>query len=373
MTLRTFFLSALFVLATPVVYAQPLERMATGDEVVIENGAKGRIFGAGWRVSIQKGVFNNDILAVGAEVVIHPEIANKKVFAFGQNVLLDGVFKGAVAVAGQNIIFAENAIAHGQVWLSGRHVVLKGQLPANGKILAQRVTIEGNIKALDGKHLEIQTKELEILEKANIEGDILYRGESEPRIHTNTHIKGELIHDDKTFEDQAKEQLQKVAFVGRLGSKVMLLVWLLVAGFIVSVFMAPKMIASTKRVRRAPLKMMSIGLGYLIIIPIGAIFMLISVVGMPVGIAMMASYPLAIIMGFSIGVLWLGMLMFEVIFRRKPKKRHQLLGSYFMAIPLIVAITQIPYVGLLGWFVPLCAGLGAFSWLKYQQMQAGKE
>lgn len=356
-----------------VANAKPLERVATGDNVSITDGAEGRVVAAGWRVDVEQGVYKKDILSVGANITLNPEQALAPVYAFGQKINLNGHFKKALAVAGQEINLAPGAISEGEVWLSGNRVWIKGDMRANGKILAQRVIIEGRVLPVKGERLEIQTKELEILQSAEVLGDIVYRGQAEPRIYDGATVKGQLTHDDETFEDELKEQLKKIAFIGQLGSKLMLLVWLLAAGLIISTFMAPKMVASTKRVRNRPLKMMGAGLVYLVAVPIVSVFLLISVIGMPVGISMMASYPVAIIMGFSIGVLWLGMLMFELILRRRPTRRHQLLGSYFMAMPVVIAITQIPYIGALGWLIPLCAGLGALTWLKYQQMQAGKE
>ena len=371
--MRIFLLLTFFLLVPMVAQAKPIERMATGDDVSVTEGAEGRVFAAGWRVNVGEGRYNHDIFVFGATITLNPMPALAPVYAFGQTITLAGDFKKALAVAGQEIVLGEDASSEGEVWLSGNKVWLKGDMVASGKILAQRVIIAGHIMPKEGSRLEIQTKELEILASAVVEGDIIYRGEANPRIVDGAKITGKLTHDDETFEEQLKEQLKKFAFLGALGSKLMLLVWLLVAGLIISTFMAPKMVASTKRVRAAPLKMMGAGLGFLVLVPIMSVFLLISVIGMPVGISMMASYPLAIIMGFSIGVLWLGMLLFELVLRRKPRRRHQLLGSYFMAIPLVIAITQIPYLGVLGWLLPLCAGLGAFTWLRWQQMQAGKE
>lgn len=368
----TFILSFVFI---PQVFAGllPVDTVATGDEVTIAQGSEGRVIGAGWRVAVEDGVFQKSILAVGADVLLNPSIAKGKIYAFGQDIKLNGVFTKPVAAAGQEITLLPTGEIGSSVWLSGRRVWLKGNMVADGKILAQRVVIEGIVRPRDGKMLDIQTKELEILPGAEIHGDILYRGKTAPRIADGAKILGVLTQDTTSFEDELREKLKKVAFIGKLGSKLMLLVWLLVAGFVVSIFMAPKMRSSTKRVHRAPLKMMGVGLGYLLFVPITAVFLLVSVIGMPVGISMMASYPLAIIMGFSIGVLWLGMLIYQLLFKRLPRRRHQLLGAYLMAMPLVVLVTQLPYVGVVGWLVPLCSGLGAFSWLKWQQMQAGKE
>jgi hypothetical protein len=253
-------------------------------------------------------------------------------------------------------------------------VWLKGSIPAHGKVLGNRVIIDGKVVPVqEGKYLDIQADELELTENAVIEGEILFRSKNPPRISGGAEVLTDIQIESSTFEDELKLKLKKVAFIGKLGSKVMLLVWLLIAGLIVCLVMAPKMRSSLKRVRNNPARMMGAGLSYLVAIPFMAVVLFITVVGMPVAISLLASYPIAIIMGFSIGTLWIGTLVYEAVFRKIPFRRHQFVGCYLIGMVLVLLVTRIPYIGFVGWLIPLAGGLGAFSWLKWKQMQAGKE
>ena len=349
------------------------EDIYTGDVVEVKNGAKGQVFATGWEVSVAGGTYPSALILLASDVVLKPQIAQGAVYAFGQRVHLSGNYLKPVAVAGQEIVLSTNSALSEGYWLSGRRVTLEGVLPASGKILAQRVVINGRLSMVQGQVLDVQTEELEIGPHAHVEGDILYRGQAAPKIIEGAKVMGTLTQDSYSFADELKAKLERVAFLGKLGSKLMLVVWLFIAGFIVSILMAPKMRASTKRVRQAPLKMMALGLGYAVFTPIIAILLLASVVGMPVGISMMAGYPVLVISGFAVGVLCLGMLFYKKLMRQYPRTRYQLLGAYVLAMPFVIIITQLPYIGVLGWLIPLSAGLGALSWLKWQQMQAGKE
>jgi len=350
-----------------------LDTVATGDTIHIDGGAKGRVFAVGWKIFVDKGDYNQALFLTGANVEIQPK-AHAPVYIFGQNINIDGTFAGALAAAGQDIKLAKTTKVSSNLWLSGQVVWLSGEIPAGGKVLANRVIIDGHIThGSSGKALDIQAAELELTENAIVDGQIIYRSKNAPRVATNARVNTPIHLETATFEDELKEKLKQVAFLGKLGSKLMLLVWLLIAGLVVSVFMAPKMRASLKRVRNKPLHMMGAGLGYLVAVPLAAVFLFVTVVGMPVAISLLASYTIAIMMGFSIGTLFIGTLIYEAMFRRRPLRRHQFMGCYVMGMVLVILVTRLPYVGFLGWLLPLAGGLGAFSWLKWQQMQAGKE
>lgn len=369
-------LLTLALLFTPV-YAHAgllnVETVATGDNVDVTGGAEGRVFAAGWKINVDDAVYKNTLLLTGANIDINAN-AEGAVYIFGQNISVDGKYVGPVAAAGQEIRIEPSAIIEDDLWLSGQVVWLKGTLPANGKVLGNRVVIDGNIMPVgEDKLLDIQAQELELTENAVIGGKVLYRSKNVPRVSSGAQVLMEIQIEDSTFEDEVKAKLKRVAWLGKLGSKLMLLVWLLIAGLIVCLVMAPKMRASLKRVRQYPARMLGAGVGYLLAVPIMAVVLFVTVVGMPVAISLLAGYPIAIIMGFSIGTLWIGTLVFEVVFKKVPLRRYQFVGCYLVGMVIVLLVTRIPYVGFIGWLVPLAGGLGAFSWLKWKQMQAGKE
>lgn len=373
--MRTLFVLLALFLAPLQAHAGffEVDTVATGDTIHIAGGAKGRVFAAGWKIFVDNGTYDQALVLAGATVDIQPN-AHAPVYIFGQNITIDGTFAEALAAAGQEIKLAKTTNIEGDLWLSGQVVWLSGEIPAEGKVLGSRVVIDGHItKGENGKALDIQAAELELTENATIDGQIIYRSKNAPRVASNAKVNMPIHLETATFEDELKEKLKQVAFLGKLGSKLMLLVWLLIAGLVVSVFMAPKMRASLKRVRNKPLHMMGAGLGYLVAVPLAAVFLFVTVVGMPVAISLLASYPIAILMGFSIGTLFIGTLIFEAMFRRRPLRRHQFMGCYVMGMVVVILLTRLPYIGFLGWLLPLAGGLGAFSWLKWQQMQAGKE
>lgn len=371
-----FLLLALALWFTPA-YAHAglfdVETLATGDTIDIEGGAEGRVFAAGWKVNVDDGVYENTLLLTGANIDINAH-AEGAVYIFGQNISIDGQYVGPVAAAGQEIRIEPSAVIQNDLWLSGQVVWLKGEIPADGKVLGNRVVIDGKIMPREeGKVLDIQAQELELTENAVIGGKILYRSKTPPRISSGAQVLMEIQIEDSTFEDEIKAKLKKIAWLGKLGSTLMLLVWLLIAGLVVCLVMAPKMRASLKRVRKYPTRMLGAGIGYLIMVPLTAVVLFVTVIGMPVAISLLASYPIAVIMGFSIGTLWIGTLVYEVAFRKVPYRRYQYVACYLMGMVIVLLVTRIPFVGFVGWLVPLAGGLGAFSWLKWQQMQAGKE
>lgn len=373
--MRLFLLTIMLLLTPAYAHAGLLnvETVATGDTVNVEGGAEGRVFAAGWKINVDDNVYKNTMLLTGANIDVDAK-AEGAVYIFGQNISVDGTYVGPVAAAGQEIRIEPSAIIEDDLWLSGQVVWLKGTIPADGKVLGNRVIIDGNIMPVgEDAFLDVQADELELTENAVVGGKILYRSKNAPRISSGAQVLMEIQIEDSTFEDEIRAKLKKIAWLGKLGSKLMLLVWLLIAGLIVCLVMAPKMRASLKRVRKYPARMLGAGIGYLVVVPISAVLLFVTVVGMPVAISLLASYPIAIIMGFSIGTLWIGTLVYEGIFKKVPYRRYQFVGCYLIGMVIVILITRIPYLGFVGWLVPLAGGLGAFSWLKWKQMQAGKE
>ena len=377
--MRIFLLLTFMLLAPFTAHAGliDIQEVATGDNVEITGGATGRIFAAGWKINIGEGDYTHTMLLTGANVNVDAN-ASGPVYIFGQNISIDGTYTGPVAAAGQDIRLEPSSSVEDDLWLSGQTVWLKGKLPASGKVLGNRVIIDGNILPVndedgDEKFLDIQAQELELTENAVIGGRIIYRSKTMPRVSSGAQVLREIQIEDSTFEDELKAKMKKVAWLGKLGSVLMLLVWLLIAGLVVSLVMAPKMRSSLKRVREHPARMMGAGVGYMLAIPVIAVVLFVTVVGMPVAISLLAGYPIAIIMGFSIGTLWIGTLIYEAVFKKVPYRRHQYVGCYLIGMVIVLLITRIPYVGFIGWLFPLAGGLGAFSWLKWKQMQAGKE
>ena len=360
------------VCATPAcAFEFPQPTVLSGDEVTLTTPTDGPVLAGGWKVSLRKGPFTKDVYALAADVALGGH-AQQNANLIGQNITVTGTVGGNLGAAGQQVLLEPKAVVQGSVWLAGQKVWIQGTIPAAGRILAHRVVLEGTVKAAPAG-LQIQAEELEILPGAKVEGNIIYRGKGLLRVDDRAVVSGKITQDTSSYMDDVKQRLGRVTKWLKLGGKLMLVLWLLVAGMIVTLAMTAKVSNSMRQVRRHPFKLMAVGFAYLIGSPIAAILLFISVAGMPMAISMLAGYPLTILLGFAIGILWFGALVFELLFKRRPRRRHELLACYVLAMPILLLLTKIPLIGGFIWLVPLVAGLGAVSWLKWRQMQAGKE
>ena len=355
----------------PAAYAWPEHTIATGEDVHVTENPAGDVLAGGWNVQFDAEDFPHDIFGLAADVNVRGNV-KAGAWLFAQNAEVSGKVNGGIAAAGQTVTIARGAVVKKTVWLAGQKVVIHGIIPAQGRILANRVVLDGHITG-EGKGLEIQTQELEVLPTARIDGKVVYRGKGSMRIDKGAIMLQPIERIEQTYADELKTRMQKVLAISALGGKLMLVIWLLVAGVIVSLGMTAKMRGALRRVREKPWRLLAMGLAYLIAVPVGAVVLFASVIGIPVAISMLAAYPITIVTAFAIGILWLGSLIFEVAARRRPQKRYEMLICYLVGLPIVLVVTRIPFVGVLGWLVPLMAGLGGLAWLKWRQMEAGKE
>lgn len=148
--LLTFLFTVLFYVSPVHAGLFDFDTIATGDKVEIKGGADGRVFAAGWEVTTDNGDYEEGLILVGANITLAPK-AKGPVYIFGQSINIDGTFEKSIAVAGQEIELHKTAKLKDSYWFSGQQVWLKGGIPADGKILAKRVVLDGHVYPVKAK------------------------------------------------------------------------------------------------------------------------------------------------------------------------------------------------------------------------------
>ena len=101
-------------------------------------------------------------------------------------------------------------------------------------------------------------------------------------------------------------------------------------------------------------KTLLFGLIALIVIPIAAVLIMITVIGIPIGIILLILYALAVYLSKIVAALYVGKLVFE-----KPEKH--LIKAVIVGVIIYVILVNIPYIDGLVRLLAVLLGMGAIT------------
>ncbi len=336
-------------MAQEAVFAMDEDVFAAGGDLRVTGKAGGDLIAAGGNVDLTAGGAL-DVIAAGGQLVVEGTIGEDAILA-GGNVTLDGRIAEDLILAGGQIRIGRNATIGDDVLITGGNIKVDGTVGGDAVMAGGRLAIGGEI----GGDLEAAGGQLEILPGARIGGAVSFRGREAPIIAPDAVIGGNV--------DYVAER----GFAGRWGDRRGLgwggRAWLaiaMIATGIVVILMVPGIAANgAERLRERPFASALIGLALLAGIPLIAVLLMATVIGIPLGAIVMTLYPATLFIGFVITAFALS----EWALRRRIASPTPLqrLGTFALVVAVLVLAFAIPWIG--GWLVlaTLLLGIGALG------------
>lgn len=294
---------------------------AFGNSIDLNGATEGDILAFGNTININAKDVKGSIRSAGASVSILASSVRNITAAGGVVSVLEGTTAKGVYIAGGTIDFLGNAE---DLFITGDVVTING-------------VVTGNVK--------VECSQLTIGENAKIDGTIEVRGENEPTILGNL--------------DPSKVDFQQVAnttnrsFQSRfniMGIIIKLISSILIAVILVVIFRR-NLERSTVGLIKKPWLPFVIGFCTLIVLPIAAILVMITVVGIPIGVIFSIIYGIVIYLSTVITAIVLGRIILKNI------------NIYLSSIAAVVALRillLIPYLGGVLRFLCVLLALGVF-------------
>lgn len=308
--------------------------MAAGGTVNVRQLVKGDVTVAGGSVNLS-GRVGDDIRAAGGTVMIGSQVG------------------GDVVAAGGTVTLAPEAQVGGRAWLSGGRVTVAGRVARELKVAAASASVAG---AVDGD-VRITAQTIEILPTARIKGDLSYMSPKPAWIDPGAQIQGRVLYTQSDLPARAGRMallmlvLARIALLAGLVACGLILLWLF-PGFTVS---------AARAIGRDPWK--SLGLGFLLFIttPIAAIVLMITIVGIPVGLTLAALYAVALLLAYLTAAVFLGELGTRLVGRGPERSAGGRMLSLVLALVVLALIGLIPIAGWIIVWLAVVTGLGAAS------------
>ncbi len=281
---------------------------------------------------------NGNVFAAGGTVKIGG-IVNENVVVAGGDVTLTGTVRKNVIVVGGNLKIEQNALVTGYLIAAGGQVEVLGRIDGEVKAMGGKVSVGD--KSVLGGNLFVDAKEISVSDKAKIAG---------------TKKLNLIKADEKTTNNVRQGFMQAKGWaVGMFGffgliffaGKVLLLLVL------VKIF-GSKVTKWTNTVTKTFWSTLGLGLAKLVLTPFLILFLMMTVIGIPLAGAVVFIYIGALCLTQYIGAAILG----HMLAMRGWLKTDNL---YWQAVIGFVALGLISLVPFIGWLVKLIAvlvGLG---------------
>jgi hypothetical protein len=308
-----------------------------------------------------EGHISGDVVALARMVTISGTI-DGNLITLAEHVDIEGLVRGSVMTAGRHVhvvglqasqLYAAGRVValdgvdlRGDAMLAGKKLEIGGVIGRDVYATADRVVFDAELQ----RDLHVDGDDLQVGEHASIGRDLQAKVDEVEDLAIDT---GALIQGSTNIDVAAGDtRFDDVSFY--VGKFLMLAAGLLF-GFVAFVF-APNMFKApreqTEQHRWA--RVLGLGIAALISIPILAVIIAVTLVGLPLALVAIGGYALALYLGKLFIVAELG----RRILNLSGNKRSDVVWSLLIGLLIVAVLVELPFVGALIGFVLAVLGLG---------------
>lgn len=329
------------------------DRFVAGDDVELSGTVEGDAFLAGGRSAVD-GRVEGDVVVTGGTVEVRGDVA-EDVYAAGGDVRIDARIGGDARVAGGSVSLEHGARVDGNATLAGGNVDVEGRVVGSLQAFAGRVDIDGEV----GGDAEIAAESIRVGPQARIGGRLVYRSPDPPRIAEGAVITGGVEKSQRAWRGMSPE-----SGIGRVLRGVIRALWFagaVLLGVVLVALLPDFTREAATTVRDDPLPSVGLGLGMLVAVPLAAAILFITIIGIPLGFAVLLAYGLLLMLGYLTGALAVGDLALARVRPADSAAVGWRILFLVAALVLLSLLRLVPWVGDLAVFLLFLAGLGGFT------------
>lgn len=285
-------------------------------------------------------------------------------FAAGNNVTLEGLseygmFAGNsitvssnitkdLFVAANSVYFTNKSFIGRDAYIAANNVYITTIINGDLKIMANNVLLSDTTIYGD---VDIDCSSLKIGSDVTITGTLSYNEDANYSATNIDNIDSIIIKEEKYFEEY------EVSFEDNLLSWIFKIVSLLIVCYVINLVF-PKFYKAidTKITTNNIFKKMGIGLIMLVCIPVASIFVMLTGIGVPLGLIVLVMYVVILYLSIIPCIYVIGNLLLTKTF----KKKDNVYISLIIGILVIELINLIPFIGGFIYFLFMLIGLGYF-------------
>lgn len=319
-----------FARARTVLLAQP----TTGDAILM-----------GGDIRLQAPV-SGDVLAAGRAIRLGGTM-QQDVYAAGAEVTVAGIVRHNARLAGGAVTLTPSGSVEGNVSVVGGELHVAGTIGGYLQAAGDRIYINGPVRG----DVRLSGGAISLGPEADIAGVLRYRSEHDIRRDPATRVAGGVERLAARDERQGAATLAWTAVIWLLG-------FAIVAAVLITVLPTFTQHSSRTAMTRWGQSLL-IGLGAMVFAPLLIVAGLISIVGIPLAVALLLLYLLMLLLGFAAAGIAIG----DAVLQNAPAAKRAKTAWRTLAAAVGVAILLLlAWIPVVGWIVALIGtlmGVGA--------------
>jgi cytoskeletal protein CcmA (bactofilin family) len=353
-------LIAAVALAATLASAQPTPtKEATGDRFIAggtvrhDTPVDGDLIGVGGDVELNAAV-KGDVVVMGGDVRLRAPVGSD-VYAAGGTVTIESSVGGNARIAGGNAEVTGTGSVTGNLSIAGGDVMILGPVKGNVHAAGGNVLIDSEI----GGDVSTGAGTLELGPNARITGKLKYTGPDDIRRHPDAQVSGGIVKKEvRTRETRRHVETVTHDRSFSLGG------WLWTLGLIgLAALLAAAFPAATKRLggelRENTGLVFLLGFCALVGLPIFAILLMVTIIGLPLALIVVLLYFLLLLLGYVAIAVVMGDLALNRYKSEMAARLGWRVGAAVLAMLALAVLGRIPFLGGLVVFAALLAGIGA--------------
>lgn len=336
---------------------------AAGDSVVLSGTVNGDAYVAGGIVNVN-GTVNGDLFVAGGQVHINGSVLHD-LRAAGGTIIISTPVSGNVTVGGGNVTFLKDAKIGGSLLAGVGNLEILSPVSKSMTIGAGTLTIgnkvNGDVLAGVGT--------MSLLPDSKIIGNLTYWSKKDASLSEGATVSGAVLRHEppaETTQELPVVTPEKMKVIGSAIASIFMVgkVIYFILTFIMGLILFAIVPVFTQNVvatfRKQPMAEFGIGLLSVIALPVIAVILCVTLVGLPVGIFMFAALGLLAFSAHIYAGLVLGDLMMKAI-----KANASRTVTYLAGLVALLILSFIPVLGHLATSVLQLIVLGALISEKY--------
>jgi hypothetical protein len=339
-----------------------------GNLVSINADVEGGLFAGGNVVTI-KGDVEKHLMVGGGTVMITGDV-DGSVHAGGGTVIIDGAIADDLFVGGGTITISNTASIGGDLVVGGGVVNIQGPVVGNVLLGAGQAIIDSKV----GGEVKAEVEALELGENAEIIGDITYKAPKEVVMTEGATVSGEINFDQMSAKKDGtsfKNKVNPKFFAKFISVGIFIKLAVTLATALTLIYLFGKFILKTTNESFSNFwTNLGIGFGAMVLTPILAIVLAMTVVGIWLAGLLMIAYVLMISLSMSLASISLGSWLMKKL--TKTSKYEVNWKTVVLGVLAMSLAALIPVVGWLVCFSLMLASLGTLYRLFVKELKIKK-
>ena len=305
---------------------------------------------AGGTVTVN-GQVDGDVTVAGGTITLNGPVGGT-VRVAGGTVTINGPVGWDVVAAGGDVTVGSGSRIANDLVLGAGTVTVAGRIDGDLRGSATQARLLGEVR---GDVLLDIDNQLSLGPQAVIGGDLSYRAPQAANIDPGARIQGQTRFTPTGAATGSERSFTERALAW-LGSLLLRLAWALVAGTLLVMLLPRRSATIADTLRQAPVASLLWGIALLIAVPILAIILLITVVGVPAGLLLLGFYLAALYL--SQVLLGLSLVRGAVPLSWRTTRRLPLWLAMLIGTSLVVLIRLLPLpFGIATWWTAILSFL----------------